>query len=464
MASVAAQTRTFAYPLRVPRVSDNWVRITVFLIVGYLCLGRSFAYLGLPEFSLFIGEMTLAAFLLFGPRMKQGRWLQIAPRVQRLRRLERLLVLILCYGAFEALHGILKGYPVFLAARDTAFNYYPLFLLLGIWAGLMDRQLLQRVVRALAWWNGCYGVAYVLFLDRIPWTMPGTSDVASKVFLFGQPTGSAVALLGLLAFEPRLRKVWYLLALNAFVLLGIQVRAEWVGFGVGLVIFAWLTKRIRQLAIGVGLVAVLLGLMYVAHIDLPSPRTRGGRIAVDYIAARAVAPISKSLADDLAPPSAVHGFTGTANWRLVWWGSIWEAVHANPARAIVGFGYGYPIGDLNPLMPPGVFIQTPHSDFFYALGFSGWIGVLFFVLVQVELARLLLRSYRKSGQPFGLAFWGMTLAVSLFGEIFEGPFGAIPFYLLVGVALAPGLLSAARAAGNPAHYATEVRAPTGAVR
>ena len=37
---------------------------TIFLIVGYLAMGRSFAYLGLPWFSLYVGEMVLAAFLL----------------------------------------------------------------------------------------------------------------------------------------------------------------------------------------------------------------------------------------------------------------------------------------------------------------------------------------------------------------------------------------------------------------
>jgi hypothetical protein len=425
----------------VPRTGDIWVWLAGVLILGYLCLGRSFAYLGVPWFSLYIGEMVLAAFLLFGPKTKQGRWLQIAQRASRLQRLQWLLVLFVCYGAFEALRGVLAGYPVFAAARDTAFNYYPLYFLLGIWAGFMDRDLLHRLVRFLAWGNGCYGVAYVLLLNRISWTLPGTSGAASPVFLFGQPGGSAVALLGLIAFEPQLRKVWHLLALNVFVLLAVQVRAEWLGFAVGLVVFAWLTKRIRHLAIGAGLVVFLLGLMFVAHLNLPSPKTRGGRISVDYIVARAVAPISKNLADDLASPTAVHGFTGTANWRLVWWASIWEAVHTSSSRAIFGYGYGFPIGDLNPLMPKGVFIQTPHSDLFYAIGFSGWLGLLLFVLIQAELVRLLMRSYRRTRQPFGLAFASMIVVVSLFGEIFEGPFGAIPFYLLVGVAIAPALLA-----------------------
>jgi len=420
--------------------SDNWGKVAVFLIVGYLCATRSFAYLGLPWISLYVGEMTLAAFLLFGPKTKQGTWLRGAWHAPGLRRFERLLLLLLCYGAFEALRGILSGYPAFTAARDTAFNYYPLFLFFGIWVGLRDSGFLGRALRALAWWNGCYGLAYVLFLNRLSWTMPGTSGAPSAVPLLGQPYGSAVALLGLIAFEPRLGRIWHLIALNTLVMLCVQIRAEWVGFLVGVLVFAWCTKRLKRLALAGALLVVLIGVMYLANIDLPSPTGRGGRISAASLVARAVAPFSPNLASDLAPPEDVIGFAGTAEWRLAWWASIWEAVHADASRALFGFGYGYPIGELNPFIEPGAFIQTPHNDFFYALGFSGWIGVMLFGLLQIELLRLLWRSYKITGQPFGLMCWTALLAGSMFQDFFEAPFGAIPFYLLVGVALAPGLL------------------------
>jgi len=286
--------------------------------------------------------------------------------------------------------------------------------------------------------------------------MPGTSGAASPVPLFGQPYGSAVALLGLIAFEPLLGRIWHLIALNMLVLLGGEIRAEWVGFLVGVLVFAWCAKRVKRLAIAGVLLVALIGVMYLAKIDLPSPTGRGGRISAASLVARAVAPFNPSLASDLAPPEDVIEFAGTADWRLVWWVSIWEAVHADASRALLGFGYGYPIGDLNPLIEPGSFIQTPHNDFFYALGYSGWIGVILFVLLQIELLRLLWRSYQITGQPFGLMCFATLLTGSMFEGFFEAPFGAIPFYLLVGVALAPSLLSVgiARAAeGGLAHSA-----------
>src|SRR5438309_143211 len=178
-------TRPFQLPSNPPRLAEGgqaWPKLAVFLVAGYLCMGKPFAYLGLPWISLFLGEMVLIAFLLFGPRMKQGRWLGFVRRVQKLRRLKWLLVLSLFYGGVEALRGILQGYPVLTAARDTAFNYYPFFLLIGIWVGLEGGGFFRRVVKILALWGGCYGLAYILFLNWIPWTMPGT-DGRVSVFL-----------------------------------------------------------------------------------------------------------------------------------------------------------------------------------------------------------------------------------------------------------------------------------------
>lgn len=450
MGTATVETRHLAEAWGPPPFADGWARLTFFLVVGYLAMGRSFAYLGLPWFSVYIGEMVLAAFLVFGPRTNYGPWARVAWRVKKLKRFEWLLATFLAYGFFEAVRGSLRGYPTFTALRDTAFNYYPLFALLGIWVGLRGKGFLRRVVHALAWWNGCYGLAYVLFLSRLPWAIPGTSSASSTVSVFGQPYGSAVSLLGLIAFEPRLKRVWYLVALNAFVMLGLQIRAEWVGFLAGLAVFAWCTRRIKQVVAAVALLAALFGLMFLTNINIQSPEGRGGEISVNDIAARAVAPVSRELAAELAPARSVRQFAGTAQFRVIWWVRIWSEVHASKQTALLGFGYGYPMGDLNPYIERGYFIQTPHNDFFYALGYSGWIGVLIFSLLIAELLRLLVQSYRITGQPFGLMCFAALVVGSMFEDFFEAPMGAIPFFLIIGIALAPALRSGAkRPAASP---------------
>ena len=192
--------------------------------------------------------------------------------------------------------------------------------------------------------------------------------------------------------------------------------------------------------------------MYVTGLSIASPTGRGARlgttISAEELVARGVAPLDDNLAGRLAPSKDVDFAENTAVWRLVWWAEIWGQVHNQWSTTLLGFGYGYPIGELNPDIDPGTFIQTPHSDFFYALAFSGWVGVILFFLLQAELFRLLWRGFKVTGQPFGLMCWAALLTMSFFEDFFEAPFGAIPFFLLVGVAIAPALLARRSAAPN----------------
>ena len=49
-----------------------WPRIAGFLVLGYLCWKRTFAYLGVPP--IFISEIVLAAFVVLKPRVALGTW------------------------------------------------------------------------------------------------------------------------------------------------------------------------------------------------------------------------------------------------------------------------------------------------------------------------------------------------------------------------------------------------------
>src|SRR4249919_3901257 len=97
-------------------------------------------------------------------------------------------------------------------------------------------------------------------------TMPGTSGAPTEVPLFGQPYGSAVALLGLLAFEPQLGRAWHLIALNCIVMFWVQIRAEWVGFAMGSLVFAYCGKRFKPLVVASILPIALIGVMYLGNI------------------------------------------------------------------------------------------------------------------------------------------------------------------------------------------------------
>jgi hypothetical protein len=341
------------------------------------------------------------------------------------------IYIFLGYGLFELVRGVLQGYPPLTAVQCVIFNIYPLYIFFGLWIGQRRPGFLPKFVRFLAWWHGIYGVAYLMVLSHLPWTIPGTAEVE----LFGQPGGAAIAIIGLLSYERNLARFWAPLLMNAFVLLGTQVRAEWLGFTLSLVLWAILSRQLGKLLKGVGVIVIIIGIMFVTDFRLPSSKLRGGEISTREFFARAVAPLDPELAAKYT--EYTEQYAGTASWRMKWWEAIWDSVHKSGTRTLFGYGYGFYLGSL---VWPEVITQdtrTPHNGFFYALGYGGWIGVALFFTLQLYLLRLLKLAYRMTKQPFTLAFWLVSVTISCFGAFFETPFYAIPFYLIVGALLAP---------------------------
>lgn len=402
-----------------------------FLLVGYLCMKRTFAYLGVPP--LFVGEIVLGTFLLLKPRVALGTWAASLLRSSPLNALGLALLAFVLYGTWQVGRGVTGGHPVVDTLKYFVFNYYPVYVFLGLWIALHEPDRLRRLVRAIAWCNGIYGLLYIVALRHVAALLPGTEQP-----LFSPPGGGAVAILGLLCLERDLRAVWLVLILNVVVTLAWQVRAEWLGLGLGMLVWGFLTGRLGRV-VGIGMAGLaVLGLLELADINLVG-RT-GSEVSLSETLARAIAPIDLDLALQLSPNAAFHA--GTAEWRELWWEQIWRSVHATSMREAFGHGYGFDLFGLAPAVVragQAEEIRTPHSVFYYALGYTGWVGVLMFAILQAAVLHLLLRSWRRAGQPVGVAWWVMGLSMALFEESFETPYKAIPLYLLLGMAMAAGL-------------------------
>lgn len=406
-----------------------WPKLLMILVAGYLAMTRSFAYLGIPAAKLFVGEVAIASFILWRPKRFFQRLLDALSQPSPLGEFAMAALCFLGYGWLELMRGLAKGYSPILALQGFAFHYYPICFFIGLWAGNANRTLLRRTIRCVAWVNGVYGILYIVFLNRIPFSVPGTVDVP----IFGQPAGSAIAILGLVSLEARLSRVWHLLLLNLLVMLGVQVRAEFLGFILGAFLWGFLTRRADRLVAGGVAVILLLAAAFVADLSAPAPTTRGGQISTREIVGRVVAPIDPDFAQQWDPYAKSQA--GTAEWRVRWWTRIWDDIHQNIETAFLGEGYGYPIAGLVGYKERD--IRTPHSVFFYALAYGGWLGVAVFCALQFTLARTLWMSWRVSRIPFGPVIWLSFLSGAFFGNAFETPFGAIPFYLLAGITAAP---------------------------
>jgi len=225
-------------------------------------------------------------------------------------------------------------------------------------------------------------------------------------------------------------------------MLGMQFRAEWLAFALGTLTWAILSHKAKRVIQAGAVLASLFALLYFTDFSIPSPE---GRAEADFSARqlvdRAAAPFRADLSDvsAAAGATAVDSQEGTFLFRTVWWLAIWNSVHTGPATALFGFGYGYALGDLVPYLE-GHFIRTPHNAFFYALGYTGWVGVTLVVLFWWQILRLLWRSKIIAGEPFGVALWVAMIALAMFFPMGETPYGAIPFYLLTGWAAGLGLL------------------------
>jgi hypothetical protein len=411
---------------------DFWTKLAGFLLLGYSLFGRSFAYLGIPPAKIFIGELALAAFVVFRSRNVFDRWLTSLTQPDPLSRFAWALLLFTLYGSLEVVHGMLAGYDTLTAFQGLVFNIYPLYFFFGLYVGERRPNFFLRFMHILAWANAAYGLAYILFLNKIQTPIPGSGNVP----IFAQAGGGSGIIVALLALDPKPSRYWLPLSINTFLLLAMQVRGEWVGFILSLLVWGTLSRKLDRVLVSFGLVAALLAIGYLADFSIPAPSGRGGTISTTDIIGRAIAAGDPEAASDYTKDAGTYA--GTVSWRTQWWHAIWESVHERRSTSAVGQGYGFPLGELVPYLRSAE-IRTPHNVFFFALGYTGWIGVALFFTFQFTLLQLLWRTYRITGQPYGIAAWVEAFAAAFFGNSFETPFGAIPLYLTLGLLIAPGL-------------------------
>lgn len=401
------------------------------MVIGYSTAGRTFAYIGVWQLKIFLGEIVLGIFLW--KRHRAIDWFFVRARRNRyVEALRAALIIFLLYGVVSVLVGYFNQPANMLQAfQNFAYNYYSLYLIIGAWIAANYWLDMRKTAMLFGWIHGIYGTAWVLILNKLSTDIPGTPGVE----LFGQPTGAAVALIAMLAYEPRIGKMWFPALLNFFVMAGVQVRSEWFGFILAFLAWSVLARQLSRLASVLGIVIVLVGLGLFFDVRLPGTAGRGGEVSVQGIFGRMLAPFDPHLAAKYVDDA--EGLGGTADWRKKWWEAIWINNNSGPAyRRFLGEGYGFGITELVDYVGDSG-IRTPHNIFFYALCYGGWCGIAVFIGFQGTIAWCLFRCYKLTGQPFGIVFWGLALVMALLGNQLETPFGAIPFYLLVGMSLKP---------------------------
>lgn len=397
--------------LRQLQKTDNWTKFGVFLLLGFWLGGKPFAYVGGP----------LGVFFVFNRALPNRIYVALT-RCTPLTGLSWALLLSIMYGIGQVAYGIVLGNNPVSALRILTFNIFPIFLLLGIWAGAHIRNLVRDLIRLNAWIAAICAPVYFIFLERLNITIPGIGS------------GTNV-LLGLFCFEPYLSRFWFPIAVCSFTTIANQIRADWVGFGIALIIWAVATKKLGRVLSLAGAILLLLLIGFVADIRIPAMPGRGGEISARDTIGRAMSSVNPELAREYSRDS--RSFGGTVYWRELWWARIREAVSADYRTLLFGLGYGYPINELGPPDVRSLDIVTPHSIIYFTLCFSGCIGVTLFLFLQVHILLLLWQTYKKTGQIYGFVSHIATLVGACFGNFFEAPQAAIPVYIFVGMCIGP---------------------------
>lgn len=150
-------------------------------------------------------------------------------------------------------------------------------------------------------------------------------------------------------------------------------------------------------------------------------------------------------------------------FRLVWWKNV--AVETLTTSPLLGLGFGADLahGFLLEYYPTGeadFSARSPHNVFMTTLGRMGLLGVAVLLAIYALQARLTARVAREArtdparqeAMTLQAAVWVIMVSACL-GVVLEGPMGAIPFWIMLGLAHHAATARAADIAPLPAEAA-----------
>lgn len=431
---LAASVGILAIVDRVSRVPLD-VSLIGFVLIGYIVGNRGFAQqtliTGLP---LLPAEAVLAGV---------GAWLLIKSGIERKLPVQRSpLHLLLLLWFTIGIARLAVDFPRyrFLALRDFATVYYASFFFIV--------QAHGAEVRTRCFLRRCFligvllvPVVFVLF-TQFPtlFTHYFTFRGVPLIFVKGDVAiPIAAAGIFLLHFDPLVRGRWWApgaaLALLLFVFAS-NSRAAQAGV---IAVDCWLIfrrSRVPWLHLGaLGAAALLLAaLAFSGQADWAEKKLTS---SVERVLS--VADVSGTMtyrSEDLGDKGDNNRF------RLVWWRTVArETIESNPALGL-GFGYDLARGfvtEYDWAMGEDFSARSPHNVAITVFGRMGFAGVFVCLGIVWVMARATNRSLTANDEE-AAGLWCMVwviLVSACFGIVLEGPMGALPFWVLVGLAYKP---------------------------
>lgn len=401
---------------RLPRreKSDIRTRFSLFLLYGYFFIGKAFVYISFP----------LALFFSLDRKLVFDRIYNALTRPGELSGLTWTLLVSTIYGIVGVVYGLVSGYSPVTTIEVFAFILCPWFLYFGVYAGEHQPGAVRNYVRFMAWFHAISTPLYYVVLRNVPF-FGGDEGIF-------QPGSGALVLIGLFCFERNLGKYWFPILVCSFDTIAAEIRADWLGLGIAVAIWAVAAKQVGRVVAMTGVLVAFLAIGFAADVRIPALPGRGGEISARDTVGRALSSIDPELAHEYSSNSQTYA--GTVKWRETWWRAIRDLVFDKPTTTVFGLGFGYPIKDLVSYLGNSD-IRSPHSVFYFTLAYSGLLGFCVFAALQLNLLLLFWRTFRKTGQIFGFVSLIFLLIGSFFGNFFEAPQRSVPPYIMWGMCL-----------------------------
>jgi O-antigen ligase len=410
------------------------VVFTGLLVTGYFVGNRGFAQMmPAPGIPLFPAEAVL---------MMAGGWRLIASGFERRMPFVRdplnwAVFTLLVVGTARVLFDVPRF--GFLAIRDYAMVYYAVFFFLA--------QEMAREERARRYLLFC-GVAGSLLLVLVFPLYNAFPDLfltqfrvhgVPVIFFKGDLVYTYLALGSLLVFHVAAGRWrvpgWFMAAGMGVAVLGGDSRASQVGL-VAAALLLLLGRRTR-FPFWQGAVAsvALIGTVGLAAIgDSSWAENKLNRVS-DRM---------RSMVDveGLFTYGSDESFSKGDNnrFRLIWWKNVAvETWTSNPAFG-QGFGSDLAVGFLQEYYPDSseeFTARSPHNIFLSVFGRMGAVGLAVWLVFCAILVRRTWRALRESDEPHVWAIWcsvWVLLLSGTFGVVLEGPMGAVPFWVFLGLA------------------------------
>lgn len=416
-----------------------------FLLLGYLFLGKGFAYIGvaplyLAEVGLALAAATALTLLLLN-RLKGVSFF-----------LQPITILLLAFLVWQALCTIpyLGTYKVD-AIRDAALWGYAAFalsILLLVPRNSVDK-LFTIYGKVLPYYLAWLPIAWILMkVDALSINFPG-----SPVSLLHLKSGDVgVHLAGAAAFmllrldsrESRWSnaKLWFMWGLwgISWIAYGSNNRAGMLSalLGIGIVLL-WrpMTRWYRPLVLATLLVGLLFLTNFSASVSLNDERAGSNEVSAQQITANVASVFGGDSGGNLSD---------TREWRLNWWQKIVGYTFGGE-YFWTGRGYGINLANEDGFQVDNEeeSVRNPHNGFMTILARSGVPGLTLWLLFLASFGLLLIKKASTKGGGHAtwssryalwlLAYWLAFLFNASFDVFLEGPMGGVWFWSIVGMGL-----------------------------